>query len=303
MTHTFAIARRELSSYFFSPIAYVVISLFALLAGLLFMSFVLNPSRPAELRFLFTAVVWILIPITPAISMRLMSEELKTGTIEPLMTAPVGDVSVILGKWLGGLGFYAVLLAPTLAYVVILEIWASPEYGPIVSGYVGLLLVGGLYLAIGMLASVLTRNQIIAFVVTVFAILIFTVVTTFLPRFIGAAREPLIGSEGNLRWIVLGAMLGGAALVGLVIGVATRTSLGGLLSAVGMAIVLVGIWAAIAFVDAANLTESVVYLNVNSHYENFAKGLIELTDIAFFSTGIALFLVLAVKALESRKWR
>jgi len=303
MRNTLAIARRELSGLFFSPIAYVVIALFALLAGVFFMAFVFRANAAAELRPLFTAVVWMLIPITPAISMRLMSEELKSGTIEPLMTAPVGDSSVILGKWLGAMGFFAVLLLPTAAYVVVLELWADPDYGPIVSGYVGLMLVGGLYLAIGTLASVLTRNQIIAFVVTVFTILVFTVVTTFLPRFIGAAREPLIGEATHARWIVLGALMAAALVVGLIIGAATRSSLGAMVCAAGLAIVLAGVWAAIALVDAAGLTDTVVYLNVNQHYDDFAKGLIDLTDLVFFVSGIALFLVLAVKALESRKWR
>jgi len=281
----------------------VVISLFVLLAGVFFMAFVFQANRPAELRTLFTAIVWILIPITPAISMRLMSEELNSGTIEPLMTAPVGDASVIVGKWLGALGFFAVLLLPTLGYVVILEIWADPDYGPMISGYVGLLLVGGLYMAIGTFASVMTRNQIIAFVVTVFTILIFTVVTTFLPRFIGAAREPLIGDATNARWIVLGVMLAAAVIAGLVIGAATRSALGAMVSAALLAIALAGVWAGIALVHAANLTDTVVYLNVNQHYEDFAKGLVDLTDLVFFISGIALFLVLAVKALESRKWR
>jgi len=303
MRNTLAIARRELSGFFFSPIAYVVIALFSLLAGVIFMTFVLQENRPAELRTLFAAVVWVLIPITPAISMRLMSEELKSGTIEPLMTAPVGDAAVIVGKWLGGLGFFAVLLVPTLCYVILLEMFGAPDYGPIISGYVGLLLVGGLYMAIGTFASVMTRNQIIAFVVTVFTILIFTVVTTFLPRLIGIEREPLIAGGTNLRWIVLGVMMVAAVVAGLLIGFVTRSQLGAIVSAVGLAIALAAIWAAIALVDAADLTDAVIYVNVNQHYEDFAKGLIDLTDIVYFVSGIGLFLVLAVKALESRKWR
>ena len=168
MRNTLAIAQRELSSFFFSPIAYVVIALFALLTGVFFVAFVFHTDQAAELRFLFSrVVVFVLIPIAPAVSMRLLSEELRSGTIETLMTAPISDLHVVLGKWLGALGFFAVLLSPTLAYVVVLEVWSNPDYGPILSGYIGLLLVGGLYLAIGAFASVLTRNQIIAFVLSV----------------------------------------------------------------------------------------------------------------------------------------
>lgn len=303
MSQTLTIARRELSSFFFSPIAYVVITLFALLAGVVFMAFVMQANQPAELRLLFTAVVWILIPVAPAISMRLMSEELRSGTIEPLMTAPVGDASVVLGKWLGGLGFFAVLLAPMVVYVILMEIWADPDYGPILSGCVGLLLVGGFYLAIGTFASVLSRSQIIAFIVTLFVILLFTVITTFLPRFIGAEARPLVSDEGQTRWIILAVMLAAAALIGLVVGLTTRSGLGMLVTSSALAIVLAGVWAAIALVDAQGLTDAIVYINVNSRFEAFAKGLIDLTDITYFLTGIGLFLVLAVKALESRKWR
>jgi len=238
MNNTFAIARRELSSFFFSPIAYVVMCVFMLLSGLFFMLTVFAPGEPASLRNLFFWMVWILIAIVPAISMRLLSEELRSGTIEPLMTSPVSDINVIVGKWLGGLMFFAVLLAPTLSLLVILAIWSDPDYGPIFTGYLGLLLVGGLYMSIGTFASVMTRNQIIAFLLTIFLILMLTVVTYFLPRFL-----------------------------------------------------------------PAGFSEAVFYLNVNEQYEDFSKGLIDTSNFVYFFSGITLFLVLAVKALESRKWR
>lgn len=238
MGTTFNIARRELTNFFYSPIAYVVICVFVLMAGLMFLSTVFSPGQPAALRPLFFWLVWILVAIVPAISMRLLSEELRSGTIEPLMTSPVSDVQVVLGKWLGGLGFFAVLLAPTLVYLALLAAFSEPDYGPIITGYVGLLLVGALYMAIGTFASVMTRNQIIAFLVTVFIILMFTVATYFLPEHLPA------------RW-----------------------------------------------------AQALYYVNVNEQYEDFAKGLIDTSNFVYFFSGITLFLVMAVKALESRKWR
>ncbi len=238
MQHTLTIARREFASFFHSPVAYLVMGPFIFFAALLFLLFQFRPDRPAEMRDLFFWLVWLLILIAPAISMRLIADELRSGTVEPLMTCPVSDTAVILGKWLGALGFFATLLAPTLVFVVVLEIWSNPDYGPIISGYIGLLLVGGLYLAIGTLASTLTRNQIIAFLLTGFVILLFTVLTYFLPRFL-----------------------------------------------------------------PAEFGELLFYLNVNEQYEAFSKGLIDTSNIIYFLSGIVLFLVLAIKSLETRKWR
>ncbi len=181
MHRTIAIARRELSSLFFSPIAYVVLGLFSFGAALIFF---LNfaPGARAELRPTFDGVIWLMIFLVPAISMRLVSEELRSGTIEPLMTAPISDAEVILGKWLGAMGFFAILLSPIVVLYVVLEFNGEPEVGPVVTGLLGLLLVGGLYLAIGTFASTTTQNQIIAFLVAIFIICMLTFLMFFLPR-------------------------------------------------------------------------------------------------------------------------
>ncbi len=181
MSKTLTIAKRELSSLFYSPIAYVVLGLFGLGSALIFVRG-FGPGEPAQLRPTLDGLIWLMIFIVPAISMRLLSEELRSGTVEPLMTAPVSDAEVILGKWLGAMGFFATLLLPLLVFVIVLNLWGDPEPGPLLSGLLGLLLVGGLYLAIGTFASAATQNQIIAFLVTIFIICVFTLVMFFLPR-------------------------------------------------------------------------------------------------------------------------
>ncbi len=186
MSITLVIAKRELSSFFFSPIAYVVMALFMLIAGLFFMTMTFIPSFPATLQATFVGIVWLMILIAPAISMRLLAEEFRSGTLEPLMTSPVTDIQVILGKWLGAMSFYAIVLATTLLFVLMLAIWGKPDYGSIFAGYLGLLLIGGLYLAIGTFASSLTRNQIIAFLITVFLVLMISFVPFIIPRVIPA---------------------------------------------------------------------------------------------------------------------
>lgn len=182
---TLTIAKRELTSLFYSPIAYVVLGAFAIGSSTFFLqSF--EPGRPATMRPTFDAVVWLLVFLAPAISMRLISEELRSGTFERLMTSPVTDMQVVLGKWLGAFAFFCVLLSPLVVQAVVLERVAEPELGPIVTGLVGLGLVGALYLAIGVFASAWSQNQIIAFLLTVSII----AVPTFAAYYVSGRAMP-----------------------------------------------------------------------------------------------------------------
>jgi len=174
MTAT-VIAKRELSSYFFSPLAYVAMVLFLLAAGFSFMDD-FSPGQPATMRAIFEQMVWLLVFIIPVLSMGLLSQEFATGTVETMMTAPVNDAQVVLGKFLGSFLFYAVLLAPTLLYVVLMRIYSLPDYGPIVSGYIGLLLVGALFIAIGLFCSSLTKSQVVAAVSAAAILVLVTIV-------------------------------------------------------------------------------------------------------------------------------
>ncbi len=239
MKQTYAIAMRELMSLFYSPIAYVVLGLFAIGSTLIF--FVnFGPGAPASLRGTLEGVIWLMIFLVPALSMRLISDEYRSGTIEPLMTSPLSDTQVVVGKWMGAMGFFKILLLPLLVLVVVLECTGDPDYGPILTGLVGLLLVGGFYLAIGTFASAVSENQIIAFLLTVFIVCFFTIVLFFLPQASFAS----------------------------------------------------GAW-----------RQAMMYLNVNSQFEDFTKGVIDLTNFVFFLSGTAFFLFLAVLLLQSRRWR
>jgi ABC-2 type transport system permease protein len=171
MKQTLTIAQRELTAFFCSPIAYVVMGIFAALTTLVYVLVFLNPGEPATVAGLFSPVVFVLlILLVPAVSMRLMSEEFGRGTIETLMTAPVSDTQVILGKFMGALGFLVALLAWLVVPIGVLACYSRPEIGPIATGLLGLLLVGGLYLAIGLFASSMTGNQVIAFILALFLI-------------------------------------------------------------------------------------------------------------------------------------
>jgi len=162
--------QRELSAYFYSPIAYVV--LVVLLAGTgFFFNAVIEWTREASIRHLLGYMQFIILLLTPLISMRLFSEEYRQGTIETLMTDPVSDWEVVLGKFLGAWTFYLFLLIPTFGFVFLLKQLGDPEMGPIWSGYIGLALMGTMFMAIGMFFSATTKNQIIAAILTIVSLL------------------------------------------------------------------------------------------------------------------------------------
>lgn len=174
MRGVLAIAWREAASCFRTPLGWVVVALYLLIAGVWVGFDTIRPGEPASLRAFFSVSQWLLLLVAPAVSMRLISEEFRLGTIEPLAAAPVSDYAIAAGKYLGGVLFLAVMLLPSLLYVGLLEWLSSPDYGPILAGYIGLLLVGMLYMAAGTFFSALTSSQVVAFLTTVlFFVLLF----------------------------------------------------------------------------------------------------------------------------------
>ncbi|MBI3661784.1 MAG: ABC transporter permease [Acidobacteria bacterium] len=237
LANTWTFTQRELKSYFNSPVAYVILTLFLLISGWFFTAglFLVNQ---ADLR----DVIAIIIPLiflffVPAITMRLIAEEKKSGTLELLVTMPVRDVEIVLGKYLAALGLLASALLLTFAYPLTLSILGDPDRGALIGGYFGLVLMGGSYLAIGMFTSGLTHNQIVAFItgfVLIFAFFMLDKVLVFFPGPVASVLE---------------------------------------------------------------------YLSVSYHFENIARGVLDTRDLIYYGSLITVFLVLAVRTLESRKWR
>ncbi len=161
MSVTTTIAKRELSSYFFSPIAYVAMILFLAACGVAFIDD-FRPGQVVAMRTIFDWMVWLMVFVVPVLCMGLLAQEFSTGTVETLMTAPVSDAQVVVGKFLGAMGFLLALVLPTLLYVVLLAIYGRPDYGPIFAGYLGIVLVGALFTAVGLFCSALTRSQVVA---------------------------------------------------------------------------------------------------------------------------------------------
>jgi ABC-2 type transport system permease protein len=171
MRNMIFIAQKELHAYFASPMAYVVIAAFLAITGFFF-SLIVYMTREASLGAVFANIAVILLFVAPALTMRLLAEEERSGTIELLLTLPVRDWEVVVGKFLASLAVYAVMVGLTLYYPLLLLKLGNPDRGPIVSTYLGVLLLGGAFLSIGLFASALSRNQVVAALVGFGAMLI-----------------------------------------------------------------------------------------------------------------------------------
>ena len=158
------IFKKEFTAYFISPIAYIVISIFLLITGWFFFTpfFLYNQ---ANLRNFFVLLPTVFSFVVPAVTMRLFSEEFNVGSYEILLTMPVTFRDVVLGKFLAAVAFLATMLLPTLAYPVFISFLGQLDWGPVLGGYIGAILLGAAFSAVGLFASSLTRNQIVAFII------------------------------------------------------------------------------------------------------------------------------------------
>lgn len=171
MNAILAIYRRELNAYFNSAIAYMFLTAFLLLAGWFFFSSFFIAGQ-ADIRGLLEILPLMFIFFVPALTMRLISEEKRSGTLELLVTYPVHDHEVIVGKFLAALTLLAVAIAGTLPYTITVAALGNLDGGMVLTGYLGMLLMGAAYTAIGMLASSLTQNQIVGFILGIVMILV-----------------------------------------------------------------------------------------------------------------------------------
>lgn len=207
MRNIIAIADKELRSYFASPIAYIIIGLFSLLFGWFFYMYLTVFVRQSEqmMQFgggaaninqqmiagvLLNSSVIILF-VMPMITMRTYSEEKRSGTIELLLTSPITDLQIILGKFFGAFGLYVAMLLVTMLYMGILFYFGNPEWRPIVAGYLGLLLLGGCFISAGLLISSTTKNQIVAGIAT-FAVFLMLWVISWIGESSGPTTQAIV---------------------------------------------------------------------------------------------------------------
>ncbi len=234
--NTLTIARREFSSYFASPLGYIVIGMFLLLVGfLVFFPFAFLVIGKASLQPMFNSISWLLPLISPAIAMRTFAEERRTGTLEMLITQPVRDWEVITGKFLGALGLLAVCIFATISYPIAISRMGELDWGPVVGGYLGLFLGGAAYVSFGVMVSSMTNDQITAFFV--------------------------------------------AFIVGAVFFLMNK--------------------ALIFFGGAATFLE---YLCPDYHFTSIARGVIDIRNLIYFFSVIAVSLMATARSLDSRRW-
>jgi ABC-2 type transport system permease protein len=207
MRNALAIAGKELRGYFASPVGYVLIGFFALLYGFFFYSLLQFFNRQSMqmamgmggtmnvnqmlIAPLLSNVSVILLFVMPMVTMRTYSEEKRTGTMELLLTSPVTDTQIIVGKFLGVMGVYLAMLAVTLLHTALLFIFGNPDWKPIATGYLGLLLMGGCFAATGLLVSSMTRNQIVAGMVT-FGVFLMLWVINWISSFVGPTTQAVL---------------------------------------------------------------------------------------------------------------
>jgi ABC-2 type transport system permease protein len=209
MRNVLAIAQKELRSYFTSPIAYIVIGLWSLLYGYFFvviLSYFVRQSlqmgqmgqmgpqamnvNQQLIRPLLQNVTILVLFLMPMVTMRSYSEEKRSGTIELLLTSPLTDLEIVFGKFLGAMGLYAVMLLVSSLHIGLLFVYGHPEWKPIIVAFLGLLLLGGCFISVGLFISSLTKNQIVAGMVT-FAVFLMLWIITWIGSFSGPTVDKL----------------------------------------------------------------------------------------------------------------
>ncbi|MBM3782580.1 MAG: ABC transporter [Acidobacteria bacterium] len=207
MRNILAIAGKELRGYFASPIGYVLIGFFALLFGWFFYTLLafferqsmqmaggpggaMNVNQMLITPLLLNSTVVMLL-VFPLITMRTYAEEKRSGTIELLLTAPITDFEIIMGKFLGALALFAGMLSVTLLHMGLLFFYGNPEWKPIATGYLGLLLMGGSFLSLGLFISSLTKNQIVAGMIT-FSVFLLLWVINWVSSFVSPETQTVI---------------------------------------------------------------------------------------------------------------
>jgi ABC-2 type transport system permease protein len=209
MNHIFAIAQKELKSYFASPIAYIVLGLFALLYGYFYVAilayFVRQGMQMSQfggqgpqalnvnqqlVRPLLQNIPLLTLFMMPMVTMRTYAEEKRSGTIELLLTSPITDLQIVIGKFLGAMALYGIMLLVSMIHLAILFVYGRPEWKPLVTAYLGLLLLGGCFVSVGLFISSLTENQIVAGMAT-FAVFLLLWVITWIGSFSGPTMDTL----------------------------------------------------------------------------------------------------------------
>jgi len=278
----YALARRELASYLANPAGYVFLTLFiAATAAGAFLQEGFFARNLADLALLNKVMPLILMLFVPAVTMNLWAEERRVGTDELLLTMPVRDLEVVLGKFLGALGVYTVGLAFSLANVVLLWWLGNPDAGLMVATYLGYWLVGAAFVAIGLLGSMFSSNATVAFILAALgcAALVFSGTAPWANGIVGCG---VFGAAAALMWV---SVTGSGKFAGVL-------AFGGAL--LGLGLWLSGAWP--GFIAAFGL------LSVDQHFYGFGEGVVRLGDVVYFLGITTVVLYLCTFLIGRRHW-
>lgn len=277
-----AIARRELGSYLGNPAGYVFLTLFIAATGAgAFLQPGFFARNLADLALLNKVMPFILMLFVPAVTMNVWAEERRRGTDELLLTMPVRDLEVVLGKYLGALGVYSFGLLFALAHVGVLEWLGDPDRGLMVSTYLGYWLVGVAFVSVGLLASLFSSNATVAFILGAVgcAGLVFAGIAPWASGIVGCA---LVAGVATLAWLVIQGSTQNAGYV-----------------AVGSAVVTLVIWLSNTF---ESFEETFGMLGVDEHFYGFGQGIVRFGDVAYFFGIAVVVLYLCTFMLGRRHW-
>ena len=253
MRFIIVIAAKEIRTYFASPMAYVVSAAFLAITGFFFVASVSDAFAEASIRGYLAGAIFFMIFMSPALTMRLIAEEQKLGTLELLLTSPLREFEIVMGKFIASFVMTMIMVAASLYFVIVLFVYGDPDIGPLLSGLGGLTLYAAATLSVGLFASALSSNQIVGLVVGSGILTALTIIDFVSARLSG------VGSQ------ILDAFQLGASF-------------------------------SVFDLDSFGVAEG-------GHFADFARGIISLTDIAYYSSLTAVFLLLTVLVLEARRWR
>jgi ABC-2 type transport system permease protein len=247
------IAIKEIRTYFASPMAYVVAAAFLAITGFFFVASVSDAFAEASIRGYLAGAIFFMIFMSPAITMRLIAEEQKLGTLELLLTSPLREFEIVIGKFLAAFVMTMIMVGLSLYFVIVLFVYGDPDIGPLLSGLLGLSLYAAATLSVGLFASALSSNQIVGLVVGSGILTTLTIIDFVSTRLSGLPSQVLDAFQLGASFTVFD-------------------------------------------LDSFGVAES-------GHFADFARGIISLTDIAYYSSITAVFLLLTVLVLEARRWR
>ena len=247
------IAIKEIRTYFSSPMAYVVSAAFLAITGFFFVASVSDAFAEASIRGYLAGAIFFMIFMSPAITMRLIAEEQKLGTLELLLTSPLREFEIVMGKFIAAFVMTMIMVGLSLYFVIVLFVYGDPDIGPLLSGLGGLTLYAAATLSVGLFASALSSNQIVGLIVGSGILTALTIIDFVSVRLSG------IGSQ------ILDAFQLGASF-------------------------------SVFDLDSFGVAEG-------GHFADFARGIVSMTDIAYYLSLTAVFLLLTVLVLEARRWR